>query len=29
MNSIPDEKSAIRLSANILNCFAAFTETRF
>ncbi|MBW2569894.1 MAG: AAA family ATPase, partial [Deltaproteobacteria bacterium] len=26
---MPDKKSAIRLSANILNYFAAFTETRF
>lgn len=26
---MPNEKSAIRLSANILNYFAAFTETRF
>ncbi len=26
---MPNKKSAIRLSANILNYFAAFTETRF
>ena len=26
---MPNKKSATRLSANILNYFAAFTETRF
>jgi hypothetical protein len=29
MNPMPNKKSATRLSANILNYFAAFTETRF
>lgn len=29
MNAIPNKKSVTRLSANILNYFAAFTETRF
>jgi len=29
MDPMPNKKSAIRLSANILNYFAAFTETRF
>ena len=29
MNPMPNKKSATRLSANILNYFAVFTETRF